>query len=51
MERPEGFELGFLSVPNWSFGLFVVLAYLSKTQVRKRSMALMAWRRPASRQR
>jgi hypothetical protein len=49
MERPEGFGLGFLPVPNWSFGLFGVLAYLSKTQVRKRSLALLAWSRQASR--
>ena len=41
-ERTEGFGLGFLSVPNWSFGLFGVFAYLSNTQVRKRSKALLA---------
>jgi len=49
MERPKGFGLGFPSVPNWSLGLFGALAYLSKTQVRKRSWALLTWSRPASR--
>ena len=49
MEWPEGFGLSFFSVPNWSFGLFSVFAYLSYTQVRKRSLALLAWSRPASR--